>query len=390
MIYDSRYLIRHIIMDNKNIAILTWLHNGNYGTVLQAFALQRYLRNVGYNVHNIDFFPSVLEKTRNLIVQHNPISLFWEKLDAFLMKRKCPDNHALSRRFEKFNKFLVDNLNLTKRYSKFSGLEELSPQYDCFICGSDQIWSPTYFSPPFFFDFVANDKTKIGYSCSFGISSMPIQKAEITKKMLQRFQYISVREESGRTIINNLLGLDVAVNVDPTLLLSRQDWNKITAERIVEQKYMFCYFLTYNAHYWRKAQKVALEKKLQLVFVPATKRCFSQNGISIIDAGPYEWLSLIRYADLVFTDSFHCCIFSIIFHRNFAVFKRFDDGGKYSRNTRVYNLLETYELGNSLVKDVDDFYVVERSDEFYDRVDSLVMQNSRESKKWLENAIEAK
>lgn len=372
------------------IAILTWLHNGNFGTVLQAFALQRHLRNEGYDVQNIDLLPTVIQKTLNLIKQGNPPELFLEKWDGYCAKKACPDKDSLARRAGRIDTFLEENLNLTRRYSKFSDLKEISGAYDTYICGSDQIWSPTYFSPSYFFDFVEDDKRRIGYACSFGVSEMTKDKAERTRKLLERFYAISVREKTGASIVRDLLGKDVTVNIDPTMLLSAEEWEPVVCERMITDDYMFCYFLSYNKEYWDKAIQVAKEKNLKVVFVPTTKESYSIDGTCVADAGPSEWVSLIKHASIVATDSFHGCVFSIIHRKNFMVFKRFKDTSSTSRNTRVYNLLDTYNIRQCLVDDVDFYQPVEFTKPEYDEVINKVNQNSAKSKLWLENAINGK
>lgn len=372
----------------KKIAILTWLHNGNYGTVLQAYALQKFLRNEGYNVQNIDLLPTVVQKFLNLIKQGNPPYLFLEKLEGYLARRACPNPISLKVRDGKFNNFLKENLNLTKRYSVFSDLKELKNMYDVYICGSDQIWSPTYFSPSYFLDFTDNDRKRIAYACSFGINEIPVRKTERTRKLIERFNAVSVREESGRTIISKLMDKDVRVNVDPTFLLNEDNWKEVVADRIVEDNYIFCYFLSYNHNYWVKVQQIADDKKLKLVLVPTTKETYNIDARIFADAGPSEWLSLIKHASLVATDSFHCCVFSIIHRRNFMVFKRFSDKKSNSRNTRVYNLLNTYELGQCLVDILDQYEPTAITKERYDRVLSEVEKNVKGSKNWLTKSID--
>ena len=105
----------------KKIAILTWLHNGNYGSILQAYALQKYLRNEGYAVNNIDLNPSICEKVKNCIQQGNPlISLLKEKLNAAKSKNSCPNVHAFALKEDKFQNFIKNNFSLTRKYRRFS------------------------------------------------------------------------------------------------------------------------------------------------------------------------------------------------------------------------------------------------------------------------------
>lgn len=372
------------------IAILTWLHNGNFGTVLQAYALQKYLRNEGYDVQNIDLLPSVIQKTWNLIKQGNPPELFLEKWAGYRAKKACPDKASLAKRTERIDSFLEQNLNLTRRYSKFSELKEVADSYDTYICGSDQIWSPTYFSPSYFFDFVEDGKKRIGYACSFGVSEMTKDKSARTRKLLNRFYAISVREKTGASIVQELLGKDVTVNIDPTMLLSAEEWEPIVREKMISENYMFCYFLSYNKEYWDKAIKIAKEKNLKVVFVPTTKDSYAIEGTCVADAGPSEWVSLIKHSTLVATDSFHGCVFSIIHRKDFMVFKRFNDTSSTSRNTRVYNLLDTYNIMQCLVENIESYQPFEFTEAEYDDIIDKVNQNSSKSKFWLESAINGK
>ena len=117
------------------IAILTWLHNGNYGTLLQAYALQRFLRREGYDVSNINYKPSTIEKAKNLIKCHNSFSLFKEKFDGYLSKKQGQPE-LLCQRNKAFEQFLSKNFNLTKQYSKPNELTELSGKYDYFLLGT--------------------------------------------------------------------------------------------------------------------------------------------------------------------------------------------------------------------------------------------------------------
>ena len=357
------------------IAILTWLHNGNYGTVLQAYALQRYLRDQGFEVNNIDLHPTVVQKVKNLIKQRNPFNLFIEKIEDMLNRKACPDKEKLILKNDRIDKFLADNLCLTRKYRHFSELKDISNSYDAYICGSDQIWSPTYFSPSYFFDFVVESKRKIAYACSFGVKEIPAQKEMKMRKLIKRFRFISVREQSGVAILKKLIGNQFVVNVDPTMLLDSASWGNIVADRLVEGEYMFCYFLSYNKCYWEKCIQIASSLNLKLVFVPKTKESYSIDGIKFSDAGPAEWVSLIKNATFVATDSFHGCVFSIIH-------------SKESRNTRVYNLLNTYGLQGCLVDNVDSYTPVMISHNEYDTVIDKVNANAMESKEWLINALE--
>lgn len=186
------------------LAILTWLHNGNYGSILQAYALQRYLRDRGYDVNNIDLKPTVVEKVKNLLSQHNSFTLLAEKKEAFLAKRACKDKKELVRRGERFENMLNSEFELTRSFRKFKELKELDGKYDAYICGSDQIWSPMLMCPSYFFDFISDGRKLIAYACSLGVSSIPKEKKDKMAYLVNRFQYVSAREQSGYQLLTNI------------------------------------------------------------------------------------------------------------------------------------------------------------------------------------------
>lgn len=375
----------------KKIAILTWLHNGNYGSILQAYALQQYLRNEGYLVDNIDLNPSILEKVKNCIQQGNPIvSLVKEKFNASKSKKCCPDVQALCIKEDKFQNFLKKYFSLTRQYRKFSELKELVGEYDAYICGSDQVWSPMLLSPSYYLAFLPESTKKISYACSFGMSFVPKQKQERISEWLNQFHAISVRENTGVDIIKSLVNKKCTTTVDPTMLLSSSDWNQIVdVGPIVKEHYLLCYFLSYHAEQWQKTISIAKERSLKIVVISTTKESYGYGDRVLCDVGPEDWVNLIKNADFVATDSFHGCVFSIIFHRQFCVFKRFNDSSKLSQNSRIYTLLSTYGLENRLVENIETFQPNVIENKKYDMVDVTLLEKVDESKKWVLNAIES-
>ncbi len=369
------------------IGIMTWLHNGNYGTVLQAYALQKHLRAEGYDVQSIDFSPTIVEKVKNLIKSKNSMTLFSEKFEAMLTKRKA-NSAKLAVKERKFNEFLNSQFNLTKPFYKPEALKELRGKYDTYICGSDQIWSPMLLNPAYYFDYLTENDKKISYACSFAVNQIPNNKKEKIKGYLTNFNRISVRENKGREIVKDLIGKDVPVLVDPTLLLDKAEWDKLASERIVDKKYVFAYFLTYNQEYFNKAEEIAQQMGCTLVVVPTCKESYSINAEIMQDAGPTDWLSLIANAEAVVTDSFHGCVFSLIYSKQFYVFRRFADSNSKSQNSRVYTLLEEYNLNKCLIEansPIDKAFI--EQDEFL-KVTEKISINSNKAKKWLKEAIE--
>lgn len=335
------------------IAILTWLYNGNYGTLLQAYALQSFLKREGYDVSNINYKPSAIEKAKNLIKCHNSFSLFKEKFDGYLSKKQGQPE-LLCQRNKAFEQFLSKNFNLTKQYSKPNELTELSGKYDAYICGSDQIWSPMLLNPVYYFNFLSENERRYAYACSFGVSEIPSRKMEIIREYLEKFVEISVREKTGVKIVKTLTGKNVPMNVDPTLLLEYEEWNELAVNPCINGQYVFAYFLSSKKSYEEIAKKVAQKYNCELVLIPTQKEHYKFDGTIIQNAGPCEWLGLVENSCAVVTDSFHGSIFSLIFKKDFYVTKRFDDTSVKSQNSRIYTLLETYGCEDCMVSEIQD------------------------------------
>ena len=364
------------------IGILTWLHNGNYGSILQAYALQKALRNQGYQTENIDYAPSTVKKVENLIKNKNSLKLFLEKWDAYCAKKVAGSPRELSEKQKKFEDFRENYINITRRYSSPKEVATIDDEYDAYICGSDQIWSPVLLNPVFYFDFLSDTERKIAYACSFGVSSIKGKKATKITNYLNRFDYISVRESSGCEIVKNLTGKVVPVMPDPTLLLQRTDWDKVSKYNLNLNKYIFCYFLSWNEDYWKYVENVSQQLGYQIVIVPSVKQTYQVDAKILKNIGPEEWVGLVKNASYVITDSFHGTVFSIIYNKPFTVLKRFSDDNPRSQNSRIYTLLEHYNLTNRLGINTDIFNLQE-----YTKVNSQVEYDRRYALEWLNNVL---
>ncbi len=370
------------------IAKITWLYNGNYGSVLQAVALQKFLKNNRIDVVDLNYNASLTTKLMNWFLNRNSMDLMVGKFKESKMKKSIGDDERFRIRAQRFDEFKKKNLNVTKLCTKNSQIKEISKEYDTFICGSDQIWSPALLNPIFYLSFVDNEKTKISYAPSFGVIKTTDYKKKKISKLLSRFDSISVRETQGQTLVKELIGKDVTVQVDPTMLLNKDDWNEYIEESKIEnKKYIFCYLLTPNQKYIDNIKEFADKKGLEVVIVPTIKGPFNTGFKEIPEAGPAEWLNLIKNAEYIFTDSFHGCIFSIIFEKEVFLYKRFSDESKNSENSRVYTLTKWLDIEERLIdeKNMEKIYKVEKIN--YTKVNKLVSEKAKESKEWLLNAI---
>ena len=369
----------------KKVAILTWLNNGNYGSMLQAYALQSFIRQNGYDVEDIDYNASTKAKLINWAQNRNSISLFKEKFDMKFAKRKCKEAYKFDDRDKKFNEFKNKYIKTTKIYSNPNDLKELIGKYDAYICGSDQIWSPKLMNPVFYYSFLPNNSYKIAYAPSFGVSKIEGRKRNQIKKYLESFNHISVREDKGKEILKDIIGEDYPIVLDPTLLINKDEWIELAKDNHEKEKYILCYFLTPNDKYINKVKDFAKKENLKVKIITTPVGPFNTGFEEIIDVGPNEWLGYIKNAECVFTDSFHGCIFSLIYKKQFYLFKRFSDNSKSSQNSRIYNLSKIFKFEDRIV---DEKATIDAKKKIkYENIENIMDVESKKSKEWIIDAL---
>ncbi len=215
-----------------------------------------------------------------------------------------------------------------------------SSSIDYYICGSDQIWNPNFAGQPSYFATFAAKEKRISYAASFGISTLPERIAKRYKKHLNDMQYISVRENAGAQIVKDLIGREVPVLIDPTLMLNKNDWKQVlkNPKFKIDGKYILTYFLgnvseETNAY----IKRIAKENDLQIISLHKLE----ENDFWY-HTGPSEFVWLIENASLVCTDSFHASVFSILMDSPFIVFRR--DYKNNDMNSRFESLLGMLNL----------------------------------------------
>lgn len=322
------------------IGLMTWFRYNNYGTILQAYALQQVLKKNNYDSVLIDYKPRGTLKNINNINDLNKIIISKVKGTKYIVNETT------------FDDFIKEKLEISKQCNNYYELKELSKNLDAIVCGSDQIWSSSSFDANYFLPFA--EQTKImSYAPSFGKSA--IDNAEISSKMkelIERFNIISVREKTGKKIIKDLCGKEATVTLDPTLLLNKEDWYKLVNNnlnnKLKTKNYILCYFLGDSNKYYNKILKLAKVNNLEIINIPALKNQKLNKYSKNIPVGPQDFITLIKNAKIILTDSFHGVIFSINFNRNFYAYKRFKDNDKKSQNSRVVDMLDTLGLSDRL------------------------------------------
>lgn len=369
----------------KKIVIVTWLGNGNYGTSLQSFALHKILQNQGYNVAFLQYLPKCFTYKDGIKIFFNKFGISISNIKNFLK------NRMLSIKDKKIKKFINDNYNLKIIYSQ-KQKQKLLQATDVFITGSDQIWNTKYnFDPFYFLDFAGSNK-RIAYASSMGISDFPNEhKAEI-KRLLLKFSHIGVREKTALESISRLLNRnDIQQVLDPTFLLDNKEWTTISKDAFLEfkvpQKYILCYLIGNNPWYKEDLRKVCCVLGIQnVIIIPAIEnKDFQINGAFVYNgAGPLEFIKLIKEASFICTDSFHATALAINFQKDFVEFIRFKDTDEASQNSRIYDLLNHYQLSSRIYSENTDWF-----DKIsYQKISKQLEFDRRKSLDFLLNSIE--
>lgn len=324
------------------INIITCHDVYNYGASLQAYALMTYLSTKGHDTAIIDYKPDYLshhyefgyvdEKNR-----YYPLCQKYKLIKFLYSLRLIPITYATWRRIKPFNTFKKDRLLCTKCYSSLQSLQNDPPIADLYIAGSDQIWNcnlPNGKDAAFFLNF-GTPKRRISYAASFAMEFIPEQYIDMLNDYLQNLDNISVRESSAVQLLDNI-GIKSKLVVDPVYLLSRQQWSDFAGEKtFIDGKYILVYNLNHSNSAAIKEEAVKLSKiyGLKIIAIDSSFKCNFSNK-NMHNAGPVEFVNLIKHASFMVTDSFHGMSFSLIMHRPFSVWH------KHSDSSRIHDLLK--------------------------------------------------
>jgi len=372
----------------KKIAIMTWYQHMNYGTALQATALQKVIKNMGYEVEGINYI-SHIGHTRKTKLE-KILSIYFMKRKLKQIFRQWKYKYSNNDRTDAFVKFYEKYITMSDSAQTSSELYALNNRYDAFVTGSDQIWTPLCFDSKYYLDFVDNPNKMIAYAPSFGVDKIDNKFAqkEIIR-LLSRFSSISVRETQGAKIISELIKEKKAeVVLDPTLLLSSTEWEEFRIKRnnSNSEKYILCYFLGEDEKKWRHVKRIAKHLNLTVKVIPVHPKDYYREFTILKGVGPGEFLNLFYESTVVCTDSYHGIIFSIIYEKNFIAYKRFKDSAKDSQNSRVYSLLEQLNLMSRIVSNLKDISLSEKNID-YSKVYELLNIAKNKSLSYLENEL---
>ena len=367
----------------KKIGICTLFTGYNFGSALQAYASK-------VIVSKMNFEPKVFKISGSLVkgrdVRLNKMLILFIRMmmysenkfnvvKSFKGNNKSDINETT---IKEFNKFYSEKINPDIiSYKKLKKVSK-NDSYVAFICGSDQIWNSTafYVDPFYYLDFCPREK-RIAYAPSFGRTYIPTYNKKIIKKYLNNIDRLSIRENSGKKMIKDLLDRDVEVCLDPTLLLSKDEWKKALDIKKIDENYVFCYFLNEPSKNAKNMiHKLEKEKNLKIIFINN-----SYSFDNVIYGGPETFLTYLSSASYIITDSFHGVAFSINFQKKFYVFDR--NYVTENQSTRIKSLLNIIHLDKT-------FEASDLIDEKYynfKQVEEILKKEKEKSLNYLKNSI---
>lgn len=356
--------------------ILTFHRAQNYGAILQAYALQTTLEKLGAESEVIDYRCQFIENYYKPISFEN-IPSARKIASIFLRNGRIKDNRS------GFDTFINNHLKTSETiYKSKDQLKESVDKYDMFFTGSDQVWSyiTAGFDRAYFLDFVNAPKKKSSYAASFGVEKIPDEyKAEYIN-LISDFSHISVREEQGAHIINELLNIKPQVVLDPTLLLNRDDWSQISSSNKEKEEYLLVYLMAETKGILTLAKQLAKKKNLKIIYL--NDRIFKRRGMQNRSrTSVNDWISLFLNASCVVTNSFHGLAFSINFEKEFYV-QYLPAPAKV--NSRLENALNIFRLRERLVESSVAFSEKEVD---YTVIREILNVERTKSIKYLENIV---
>lgn len=348
----------------------------NYGAVLQSYALQQTLFDLGYDNEILDVNVTG-KKSSNIKVIIRKAVLNAQKFLYFDRNKK------LSGRFTDFRNSLLAQ---TRPYYSVEEVQKNPPEADIYLTGSDQVFAlGNSLVPVRFLDFGSMDKVRASYAASKGLYEKDEKSIEYLKKRLSQFDCISSREEQGAEYIKNTLGFDCETHIDPVFLLNREQWNKITPEPRIKEPYILCFRMLRHDAFQHLVDKLKKETGWQVVSIQPRADKKLKADKYLFDVTPQEFVQLIRDAGVVVTTSFHATAFSIIFNKKFYSLIDY-------KPERAIALCDMFGLMNRLVRK-DDTQFAKLEDVYYSKFDAVMEEKRNEALiylKQLENYVNEK
>lgn len=334
----------------------------NYGSILQSYATEKVINNLGYEATIINYIRED-EKIENIMDTYVNTNIFFSKNIFMRNLYKIMQGKNIRKMEEEFKYFRKKYLNMTEECNNNEELKNKVQDIDIFCTGSDQVWGKIgndEFDKNYFLEFAPRDKKCITYAASFGKNKISNNLTQNIKNLTDKYKKILVREKSAVEYLRQNGIHNVELVLDPTLLLDKGQWEKF-AEK--ENKLKKPYILIYQLHHDKKFEKYVknVEKKLNIPVYRVNPSIYFalKPGKFIYLPTPAEFLGLIKEAECILTDSFHGTVFSILFNKKFVDFIPNVTG------TRITSLLSTLGLEDRIINDENNMDIIKNEVDYF-------------------------
>jgi len=351
------------------------LYGHSYGANLQAYALQNILISLGYENKIIDYRERKYSIFTKINIKVNKGSIATILSNMMMLLRY----HEHKTRFNKFESFINDDLILTRSYDSYEELKSNPPVADVYLVGSDQVWRMTNeFRESFFLRFGKSDIKRISYAASMGTYDLNTDEKLMFGKLLGNLDKISVREKDASDFIKDNYNIESEVHIDPVFLLDKDKWNEIAIDYNIDRKYILCYPLLFSPLLNESLKKLKQMTGYDVIVITPHSMEKVHGDIYIRNAGPKEFLGLIKNAQIVLTTSFHGTAFSIIFEKRFYSFPVYN-------TSRIANILNLLELNDRQVSAIEDISLDGLN---YEKINIALNKEVNKSIDYLQRALE--
>nr|WP_314445835.1 polysaccharide pyruvyl transferase family protein [uncultured Lachnoanaerobaculum sp.] len=379
----------------KKIGMLTFYSEYNYGAMLQAYALQTKIKELGYNAEFLRFFDRKFkeEKPTNAICKVKKILKNLKSVE-FSIKKYIINRHIGECKYSLFDDFVERYISTSRNaYYSLEDLKKADNEYDAFVTGSDMVWSDIGQNLDAYFLTFASEGKRISYAPSLtGRENETVEQREQYKNWINRIDFLSCREKYGVDYISNITGRKAKRVVDPTLLIEKEVWkDKFHIEKRHGQPYILCYmFRGIKKAMLKKIKYYAKENNLRIIFIPMSvqETLYDLKNGSDASYGPKEFVELFYNASYVVTNSFHGLLFSLIMNKPFSLIHRGKGNEWLKHEERMTNILSLLGIENCFVNG-SDFDMNLNWDIDYNIINSKISELRRDSLDYLSNALKS-
>lgn len=366
--------------NQKKIGIISYNIYGNftnYGSALQSWALSRAIEKCEAVPVLVDYCPTI-HLDKNIL---NPLEKMWDQ-DEESIRNTTLTLPAIKENYFKFEDFFTNRFYRTAtRYNCHNFEDVKQEKLDGFVCGSDTIFcidESNGFDDGFFANYSIMRQHSIAYAASFGDTRISDKEYVELNKKLQNFRAIGLRENRMVGYVSGHTDVPVQKTIDPTLLLNSEEYAEITSDRLIEDRYLLLYTRRYNEKMQRYAEEMANRNGWKIVEISLRATNEEKGHIMMYKAGVEEFLSLVKYAEYIVTNSFHGLMFSVQFKKQFAIFSR------ETGDSKIAEALELFGLQDYLLADYqDDLLHVDN----YDMVHEKIAKARKDSLSFLEKEL---